>query len=432
MTDARSRSSQRVDERPANAAQADFTGPQRQCHIGLLGVTCSSERVEVKLGQWRHRHGEGNTYYPPGFSGFHDVALCRGAAMKSPKGTRVSATSRDVARAANVSQALVSRAFTGNGRIAPETRAHILKVAREIGWQPNALARSMVTGDAPLVAVITARLDFDWRAQVLSRFLRAIQDWQLKPLLFYAHNDDDVDALLGETISWRTRGVIVTAGAVGRQRAADILANNQFLVALNRSANHPKGFSVATDNILGGAMAADLLADEGRERFLILAGPQDKWAPASRTRGFVDQLRRRGHEPRIWHSETMTFEEGRDGAAALLDLPRAERPDAVFATNDALALGMLDGLMGHLAVPDDLSVVGFDNLPAASWTPYRLTTIEQPIDYMVGRVLDYLNESEDGTPPGEASLAAGSRIGEDGMIFCPPRVVTRATTRGAT
>lgn len=393
------------------------------------------ERVEVKLDRRFLRYGNGYTYHPTVFCGCARVPRRTGffgmPSMKPSRGTpRVMATSRDVARAANVSQALVSRAFTGNGRIAPETRAHILKVAREIGWQPNALARSMVTGDAPLVAVITARIDFDWRAQVLSRFLRAIQDWQLKPLLFYAHDDDDVDALLGETISWRTRGVIVTAGAVGRQRAADILNNNQFLVALNRSANHPQGFSIATDNILGGSMAADLLVDEKRERFFILAGPDNRWAPASRTRGFVDQLRRRGHEPVIWHSDTMTFEDGRAAAAALLERPPGERPDAVFATNDALALGLLDGLIGRLDIPGDLSVVGFDNLPAAAWTPYRLTTLEQPIDLMVSRVLGYLNENEEQeAPDAGADPAAGCRI-DDGVIYCPPRIVTRATTRG--
>ena len=100
-------------------------------------------------------------------------------------------TSRDVAKAANVSQALVSRAFSGNGRIAAETRERILAVAAEIGWQPNALAAGMVTGDAPLVAVITTRLHFDWRAQVLSRLLKAFEEWHLKPLLFYAESDDN-------------------------------------------------------------------------------------------------------------------------------------------------------------------------------------------------------------------------------------------------
>ncbi len=343
---------------------------------------------------------------------------------------RGSVTSRDVAKAANVSQALVSRAFTGNGRIAPQTRARILDVAREIGWQPNALARSMVTGDAPLIAVITTRLDFDWRAQVLSRLLKAIQSWQLKPLLFYADNDDDVDRLLGEAIGWRTRGVIVTAGSVDRQRAVDILGNNQFLAALNRSANHPDAFSIATDNALGGTMAADLLVDEGRKLFLVLAGPGRSWAPSTRTTGFVDRLAGHGIGVRIWHSDTMTVEDGRRCAEAILALPVSERPDAVFATNDALALGLLDGLRHHLAVPQDLSLIGFDNLPAAAWMPYRLTTFEQPMDAMVGRMLDYIGDDQD-EAPASAGPQDTSRIGEDGVIYCAPRIVARATTRRA-
>ena len=128
-------------------------------------------------------------------------------------------TSRDVADAANVSQALVSRAFTGKGRMAPKTRERIIETAQSIGWRPNALARSMVTGDAPLVAVITAGLNFDWRAQVLSRLLDALQQNGLKPLMFYAATDEQVDALMSEALDWRTRGVIVAAGAIEPKRA---------------------------------------------------------------------------------------------------------------------------------------------------------------------------------------------------------------------
>ena len=153
---------------------------------------------------------------------------------------RAAVTSRDVARAADVSQALVSRAFSGNGRIAEDTRERIFRVAAEIGWQPNALAASMVTGDAPLVAVITTRLSFDWRAQVLSRLLKAFEDRNLKPIIFYAERDEEVDRLLAETISWRTRGVVVTAGTVRPERAEAILSRGQFLAALNRPANHPR------------------------------------------------------------------------------------------------------------------------------------------------------------------------------------------------
>ena len=335
-------------------------------------------------------------------------------------------TSRDVARLANVSQALVSRAFTGNGRIAPETRDRILKVAAEIGWHPNALAASMVTGDAPLVSVITTRLSFDWRAQVLSHLLKAFEERHLQPLLFYADNDDEVDRLLAETISWRTRGVVVTAGVVPQARAEAILSRGQFLAALNRPGNHPGAFSIATDNPAGGTQAAAVLMAEGRQRFLVLAGPEDSWASSRRVHGFVAALHAAGHRPLVWHNTKMTVEAGQACAARLLELPPSARPDAVFSTNDAIALGFMDGLRAAgPRIPADLSLIGFDNLPASSWTPYQMTTFEQPLDTMVSGVLAHI-ESHQATDGGSATPAL--QPGADGVIYCAPRLVVRQTT----
>lgn len=339
-----------------------------------------------------------------------------------------SVTSHDVARAANVSQALVSRAFSGKGRISPETRARILKVAEDIGWHPNALARSVVTGDAPLVAVVTARLNFDWRAQVLSHLLKSIQAWHLKPLLFYAENDDDVDRLLGETMEWRTRGVIVMAGDIRARRAEAIISGGQFLATLNRPANHPDAFSVATDNQQGGAMAASLLIDEGRRKFLVLSGPQNNWASALRTQGFVEAIRSRGESVIIWHNEAMTMEAGKQCAAAFHGLRHHERPDAVFATDDALALGFMDGVRGQTGIPADLSLLGFDNLAASSWLPYQLTTFEQPLSEMVGRMVHYINLHQN-RPQDAFCSTSPHRIGEDGVVYCLPKIIQRSTTK---
>ncbi len=337
-----------------------------------------------------------------------------------------SVTSRDVARAANVSQALVSRAFTGKGRIAPKTRQHILDVAENIGWRPNALARSMVTGDAPLVAVITTRLNFDWRAQVLSRLLDSLQQNELKPLLFYADNDQQVDALLSEAIGWRTRGVIVTAGAIAAERANDVIDHGFFLAALNRSANHPEAFSIATDNALGGSLAARTLLAEGRSRFLIIAGPPDSWANDTRTAGFVDTLARANRTAMVWNNAAMSVEVGLESAVRFLALPIDERPDAVFVTNDAMAIGLLDGLRGAIAIPEALSVIGFDNLPASSWAPYRLTTFEQPLDDLVGQIITHIRQhagnAENTAEPVPKDLS-------ECLILCPPRLILRETTK---
>lgn len=341
------------------------------------------------------------------------------------------ATSRDVARVANVSQALVSRAFSGSGRIAPATRERILKAAAELGWQPNALAAGVVTGDAPLVAVITTRLSFEWRAQVLSHLLKAFEARRLKPILFYAESDDEVDRLLGETISWRTRGVIVTAGVVQRARAEAILSRGQFLAALNRPVNHPLGYSVATDNHRGGAAAAALLVEEGRRDVLALAGPEDSWASAERIGGFLEAMRDRQLTATVWRNADMSIEAGRQCAEAFLALPDRQRPDAVFSTNDAMAIGFIDGLRGRGPdIPSGLSIVGFDNLPASSWPPYGLTTFEQPIDRMVEGVLEHIARHQ---RRGQGDLPPGGDpprpLDGDGLIRLAPTLVRRATTR---
>jgi DNA-binding LacI/PurR family transcriptional regulator len=338
---------------------------------------------------------------------------------KSPSGRKV--TSHDVARAANVSQSLVSRAFSGQGRIANETRERIFRAASEIGWQPNALAASMVTQNVPLVAVVTTRLNFDWRAQVLSRYLSSLHELRLKPLLFYAQNDADVGSLLREAASWRTRGVVVLAGDIDVGQADAILSQGQFLVALNRPTNHPEGFSVTTDNRLGGAMAGRVFRTESRRSCLVLGGSERSWASSLRIDGLVEALAGSDTTVTVWHHSDMSTRVGLQCAARYLQLGPDNRPDAVFATNDAMAMGFIDGLRGRgIQLGRDLSLIGFDNLSAAAWAPYRLTTFEQPLDEMMGKCLDYIN--------GHLSGAGAPR--PDGQtIRCKPNFIERSTTR---
>ena len=317
----------------------------------------------------------------------------------------------------------MSRALSGKGRVAPETRERIIEAARLIGWRPNALARSMVTGDAPLVAVITARLNLDWRAQVLSRLLDTLQQGGLKPLMFYAASDEQVDALMAEALDWSTRGIIVAAGAIKPERALEVLDHGYFLAALNRSAHHPGAFSVATDNAAGGSQAAREFLDDGRTRMVVVAGPETDWASSTRTAGFLDALSQQGLAATVWNNAEMANQAGVASAARYMALPRKARPDAVFVTDDAMALGFLDGLRGSVAIPGELAVIGFDNLPAASWAPYRLTTFEQPLDDLVGRIVGYIHDHA------QNPAAARPKALDTGLILCPPRLIVRDSTR---
>lgn len=334
-------------------------------------------------------------------------------------GTRL--TSWDVARKAGVSQSLVSRAFSGNGRVAAETREHILKVAADLGWQPNALARSMVSGDTPLVAIVTSRLGYAWRAQVMSRLLEALDRLALRPLVFHARKDAGTDELLAEALSWQTKGVIVSVGSVTPEFAEALHKQGRFLVTLNRGADHEGAFSIATDNHRAGMHAATALTEDGARRPIMIAGPDDAWASRMRAAGYTDAMRQHGKRAVVWHYPDLSREYGKTAGARFLALPRLRRPDAVFAANDALALGFMDHLREFgVRVPDDVALIGFDDLPEASYTPYRLTTFRQPLEVMTDRIVDFVAERVAGrTPPTSADIT-----------YVPATFVPRATLRG--
>lgn len=303
-------------------------------------------------------------------------------------------TSHDVARAAGVSQSLVSRAVTGKGNIAPQTQARILAIAKDLGWTHNALAASMVTGDAPLVAVVTARLNHDWRAHVLSRLLAAFDATGIVPLVFYAETEAMVSRLIRDAGRWQTRGVVVTVGDITADVAAEVVDSGRFLAALNRPVPHPRAFSIATDNTRAGREAVRLLSDAGRSRLAMLAGPHDSWAGSQRLAGFAVAA----PDATIWHSDAMRVADGEAAAYRWKALAEQCRPDGIFAANDLLAIGFMHGLraMG-VRIPKDVAVIGFDNLPAADWEPYRLASFAQPLDAMVSGVLGHISAHRAGT-----------------------------------
>ena len=159
---------------------------------------------------------------------------------------------------------------------------------------------------------------------------------------------------------------------------------------------------------------------------LVVAGPESDWASATRTAGFVGSLPRQGVAAAVWNNAEMTNQTGLASAVRYRALSKKDRPDAVFVTDDAMALGFIDGLRGSVMIPGDLAIIGFDNLPAAAWAPYRLTTFEQPLEGLVGRIVNYIREHADdaGRQP-----AGGPEPSTDKPILLPPRLIVRDTTR---
>lgn len=299
-------------------------------------------------------------------------------------------TSRDVAQLAGVSQSLVSRAFTGRIPVPIATREKIFSAAKQLGWSPNALAQGFVNGSSSLVPVITAELSFSWNSHVLVKLLELIEAWQLKPLILYANSVSEVNRLLGESMNWRARGVIVAAGRVEHDLAEEILSSGQFIVSFNRPAEHPGVFNVRTDNEEGGREAIRQLINAGCSR-LIIAGSRNKPQQTLRVQGAISEAKRNGIEHELWASSGMDYLDGNQLGQRFVKSISQHAQTGIFAQNDTLAMGFIDALRNAKRyAPDHYKIIGFDNLPSAAWDAYRLSTFEHPLASMVAQIGNYV------------------------------------------
>lgn len=307
-------------------------------------------------------------------------------------------TSYDVARAAGVSQSAVSRAFSPGASIAERKRAQILAVAAELGYQPNAIARSMSTArsDQPqksgMVGIIVSRLEDPFFAQTIALFSRILQRRGWHILLFTVDAEREVDEALGALMRFRIDGVIILSALLSRHMAETCHAEGTPVLLYNRSAPGLGISTVQIGNREGGRSAAALLAAAGHGRIAYLGGSAGDATSAAREAGLAEGLAEAGLEVFAREEGDYTFTSGREACLRLF--ARGERPDAVFCASDVMALGLLHAARHELglAVPGDLSVVGFDDIPAAGWPGHRLTTLRQPVERMIREAVEILIE----------------------------------------
>lgn len=299
-------------------------------------------------------------------------------------------SARDVAELAQVSVAAVSRAFTPNASIAPETRARVVDAARQLGYRPSALPRMLQTDRSSLVALIMGELTNPFYPEILSLFLRELKSVGLHPLVFALEPNDVADAVIDDVFRYRVDGVIVTSATISSERAKECSRLDVPVVLFNRHVPDPEILSICCDNEGASRHIADLLLDAGHQRPALIAGNPSDVTDQDREHGFIGRLRERGrpHVPRYFGENS--YEDGAAGVRALFG--GDSKPDAVFCLSDVVALGALDELrFGQgLRVPEDVSVIGFDHVPAADWSSYRLTTYAQPRELMVSETVRIL------------------------------------------
>ncbi|NUQ36294.1 MAG: LacI family DNA-binding transcriptional regulator [Caldilineales bacterium] len=300
------------------------------------------------------------------------------------------ATSIDVARLAGVSQSTVSRVFTPEASVSAETRSRVLAAAAELGYQPNAIARSLSKQNTNIIGIAMGRITSPFHPYVLEKFIQHLQEVGRQALLFSTPPDREVEDALELIMQYQVDGLIITSATISTEMA-DACANLGIPVVLfNRYVLGARVNAICTDNVEAGRLVANLLLDAGHKRLAYVQGTANASTNLDRQKGFFDRLRERGATEVVSEPGDYTYEAGFAAACRLLNRP--DRPDAIFVASDIVALGVLDAARYRfdLRIPEDLSVIGFDDIPAAAWPSYNLTTIRTPVNRMIEATIDLL------------------------------------------
>jgi len=297
-------------------------------------------------------------------------------------------TSRDVARQAGVSQSTVSRVF-GGGNVSDEKTERVMAAAVELGYSPNAIARSLTTQQSNIIGLVMANLTSPFYPYVLDKFLARLQAMDKQALLFTVPPGQDVDTVLPLIMQHRVDALIVTSATLSSEMSARCARLDIPVILFNRQARGGHASTVSCDNVAGGRTVADLLLDAGHKRLAYVAGTPNTSTNTDRERGFTERLAERGQPRPTRYQGGYTYESGY--AAGEMLLAQSTLPDAIFCANDIMALGCIDAARDlGVSIPEALSVVGFDDIPTAGWSGYRLTTVRQEVDTMIDETMNLM------------------------------------------
>jgi DNA-binding LacI/PurR family transcriptional regulator len=299
------------------------------------------------------------------------------------------ATSYDVAAAAGVAQSTVSRCFQPDSRISQATRERVLAVAARLGYVPNVLARSLITGQSHAVGLVITRYTLHGLPGLLYALGDALSKARKRLVLLAVDDDEAVTSALADVQGYPLDGLISCA-TLEEAHVARFLSHGVPVLFFNRSPGRAKADSISTHHARGAGRLAEALLAAGHRRFLCMGGPAQAPVNIARMNGFIAALRKAGVEPIGLLNTDFSYQGGHD--SFLQAAASGTRPDCVFCANDAMAMGVMDACRFSLGwrIPEDLAVAGFDDVPEAARPSYRLTTVRQPIEHMAEQAVRLL------------------------------------------
>jgi LacI family transcriptional regulator len=303
-------------------------------------------------------------------------------------------TSHDVARAAGVSQATVSRALRNLPGTAPRTRAAVLQAAAELSYLPSDSARSLATRSTRRVAVVAEELTNPYYPQLVAPVQRYLAHAGLRTVLVTdprVANSQQPGVTVDDLADGSYDGVVLMTTLRTSQIPRDLTERGVPHVLVNRLLDHPESPSCTVDNAAGAMAVSALVADLGHRHVAAIHGPVATSTGRERALWLRRGLRDRGIALPRKLVRRAAFGHDAGMAAAHSLLGESPRPTALVCANDVLALGALSAVRrARLRIPEDLTVVGFDDIAVAAWPVIDLTTVRVDLDLLAATAVEML------------------------------------------
>ncbi|TYC61731.1 LacI family transcriptional regulator [Rhodobacterales bacterium] len=306
----------------------------------------------------------------------------------------------DVARLAGVSRSAVSRTFTEGASVAPKTRERIIRAAEELGYRVNLLARTLHKERSDLVGLVGANLSNPYISAQVDALTAALQAQGLQCMLLNLAGAEGTDeSALARLLEYRVRTVVLLSGAVPDTLVRLASANGTRLVLINRPLpdNAGRVDQIEADSAAGGALAANRLIAAGCRNVAVVVSASRTSAKLARAEAFVEVMEKNDVDVTTWSQGCNTYDTGIEAAEGLLS---RQGIDGIFGVTDEIALGIMNTARHSLGlrVPEDVSVIGFDDAPISAWSSHGLTTIRQSLSSLTKATIETITGPADAPP----------------------------------
>ncbi|SMC94539.1 LacI family DNA-binding transcriptional regulator [Primorskyibacter flagellatus] len=315
-------------------------------------------------------------------------------------------TAKDVAARAGVSVSAVSRAYRADASITEAKRKAIFAAAGELGFV-SSVDKVLSQQSTNTIALVVSELHNPFYPGTVDELVRQLPERGLRAIVHVVSSADEVDTIMRQVLDFRTEGVILASSTMTSQLARSCRANGMPAVLLNRVQFDSHMMAVCCDNYGGARQIAKRFLAQGRQRVAFVGGRRDTSTHLERMRGFRDHLEEAGTAIVEQYDGGFDYQQAFRVGQELL--ARRPLPDAVFCANDIMAIALLDAArIKRVSVPEDIAVIGFDDIPMASWEAYRLTTVRQPLRRMLRQAVDILTSTEATLATGDIRVLQGA------------------------